>query len=128
MDDSNYESWTQSSKRKDKRKDDVSIDTTIDNDTIDNDTSNKNMTWNKHDLHSNYGTINDLQQIDYRDGDYKIDITVSVTLVDKMNKYQSYKDAYNNNTITHNNTPPPVSSEYQFLSVQRLSFEIQVPL
>ena len=31
LDDSNYESWTQLSKRKDARKDDMSIDTTIDN-------------------------------------------------------------------------------------------------
>ena len=87
-------------------------DTTIDNDTIDNDTFTKNATWNKDGLQSTYGYVNGLQKIIYVDADYKIDNTESIMSVNKMNKYQSYKDAWNNNTvITHNNTPTPIFSE-----------------
>ena len=72
LDDSNYESLTQSSKRKEQRNDDVSIidttvdtdfdtDTTINDDTNDIDNSNKNLTWNVHGLRSTYSDMNGLQ-------------------------------------------------------------------
>ena len=117
---SSYENLTQSNKRKEKRNDDVlvidtTVDTNFDNDTTinnninDNDNSNKNLTWNVHGFQSTYGDINGLQHINYGDVDHKIDITKRITLVNKMNKYQSYKDACNNNTITHTITPPVFS-------------------
>ena len=89
---------------------DFDTDTTANNDTNDNDNSNNNLTWNVHGLQSTFGDMNGLQQINYGDVDHKINITECITSVNKINKYQSYKDACNNNTITHN-IIPLVSSE-----------------
>lgn len=82
----------------------IDNDTTMDNDTNDNDTSNKKLTWNKHGLQSTYNDMNGLQQINDGGVDHKINIPERITLVNKMNEYQSYKDAFSNNTITHNIT------------------------
>ena len=74
LDDSNYESLTQSIKRKEKNMNDVLITdaATVDteNDTgSDTDIDNNNdiliskVTWNEHGLQSTYGDMNGLQQI-----------------------------------------------------------------
>ena len=134
LDDSNYERLTQSTKRKDnKNMNDVSVvDVTVqlndkndtDSDTIidtDNDTSNKQVTWNDHGPQLNYGDMNGIQRINYGDGNDKTDVSKSITSVNKPYKYQNYKDACNGRTITHGSdtityggtptTNPPVTSE-----------------
>ena len=134
LDDPNYERLTQSTKRKDKKNmNDVSVvDATVrldnkndtDSDTIidtDNDTSNKQVTWNDHGPQLNCGSMNDIQRINYGVGNDKTDVSESITSVNKPYKYQSYKDTCNGRTITHGSdtithggnptTTPPVTSE-----------------
>ena len=53
--------------------------------------------------------MNGLQQFNYGDANHKIDITERITLVNKMNTYQCYKDVCSDNTITHSITPPVFS-------------------
>ena len=89
-------------------KNDTDNDTIID---IDNDTLNKHVTW------INHGP----QTINYGDGNDKTDISKTITSMNKLYKYQSYKEKCNGRTITHGSdtithcetptTTPQVTSE-----------------
>ena len=134
LNNSNYERLTQSIKRKDKKNtNDASvIDATVqldnkndtDSDTIidtDNDTLIKKVALNDHGPQSNYGDVNGIQLINYGDDNDKTDVSKSITSVNKLYKYQSYKDVCNGRTITHGSdtvthddtptTTPQVTSE-----------------
>ena len=66
-----------------------------------------------HGLQYTYSDMNGFQYINYGDVDHKadIDITKRITsVVNKLKKYQSYKGACKNNTITYT-IIQPLSSE-----------------
>ena len=123
LDDPNYDSLTQSTKRKEQKEmNDVSVvdlkvrikDSTVQsNDTnkdTDNDTSN--VTWSNHAQQRTYSDRDDAQQCTYGDGDDTIDISETITSVNKPYIYKSYKDACNGSkeqcsesTITYGRNP-----------------------
>ena len=78
LDDLNYESLTKLTKRKDDvliTDTTVDTDTSSDNDTINDNDNNMSNKRNAHGLQCTYGDRNSLQQINYGDGDHKIDIS-----------------------------------------------------
>ena len=99
LDDLNYESLTESTKRKDSVSTDKTADTNInsDNDTVND---NANNILNER-IQSTSGDRNGLQTINYGDGNQKIDLSNRIILANKKPIYKSCKDACSNNIITH---------------------------